>query len=355
MNTQEKDNSAKAIDGVGNSTPEVIPSSAVSPLNSVAEKIFSFMSLTRSWAPTGWKITVNIPFVSDAIHPLFLIRNTPYQPPLVPAWNASPSSGTSQFLYILGNQSLVKHVPLNVSAEANTSFTFPENYPITIYRFADPPILSRLSWFNRFWKGSLKYHIRMESNNALQGYIFATKIDSVSEAIIVHDPFRVAPTVRFPSVGPLHSQTNSYVRADAALFRHIEVTVPDNSIYKHDMCAWGKARIARDIFTIADAKVSDKMTHQPDSFTALYVDGTLASAGGNTTVTFTIDVCAGDDFEFSTPLPIPAKISECLENYIIDDSTSWGSVETPTNFPFPFKIPDFTRSSDGIRTITLTP
>ncbi len=331
--------------------------------------ITSPKSLIYKFAPMGRRVIVNAPFITNGLNALFAIRITPYSPPLVPY---SAATGNNHWIYNSNNTESVVHDPpyiLTVPG-GNIDFFPPLSNAITIVNYNSCHPLNMYASCYRHWRGSLKYHIRMNGSALTQGYLTACRGRNVNRVIGKYDQFKRSPLLLRSTCSVNEFKISSYARTDAAGFRHLDLTIPyeyQNPIF--DTLLWSKYRTDPTLCIngTPEAPVVLKSTDEisiPEYDDYIFVSASteLVNSVSGGQLFFEIEIAAGDDFEFYTPLPM-------YDTHFagIDYNMAWKGLQgtgpnpmsPPTNagtggglvLP-PYSRPDPLYTSDGVDVIS---
>lgn len=291
--------------------------------SSLPSEDVDFDTIIRRWQPMGYRVTINLPFVSDDITPLFAIKNGPYIPP-------NEHSVQGAFTY---NTRYHPIYPLPAETSAGTS--------VTVTRYDSAPSLAIASWAYRFWKGSMKYRLRNVANFISQGYI-VTSVARQLYPIELHNNPPIVPSLatshRFiPGLisGYRAYQQNSYSMADLSMYRHIECEVP----YEYPLPYYDTYRSLNELTarmrTWVDTDNNDIEPNMGDNFVVVYARGALNSPTSGAQVTFELEYCPGDDFMFSSELAFSRHGLE-VGNYNRSNHMTDSVINTTQGLPFTY-------------------
>lgn len=231
------------------------------------------LNILQRWQPTGYRVSVKTPFISDDAHALFAIQITPFLPMGPIDYNAKANHP----LFMIFN-------PIFPDPSHYKAYT--EDPPIVATRYANPPLLGILAHYYRFWRGSLKYRIRTISSFVSSGCIYTgilrhTKATKLGK----NDNNFMSFTNRYVvgAEDPYNVTSFAHMVIDPSMFRHMEIEVPFDELVDFK-------EIPKEV---------DHEASSHSSYLVFYNIGTLSTGGDrNSVVTFEIDICAGDDFNF---------------------------------------------------------
>lgn len=313
-------------------TPSLsVPSSAI-------PRSLSFTEMYSCWQPMGVRVVVNLPYVANDSHALFVIRVNPFIPHL---GDTIPDN-----IYFFSNLFPVRH-DIAITSEAITEGNLAGN-AVTISQVGMPPPFSIMSRAYRRWKGSIEYRIRSTANFATQGQIVVGMVRNLPVIYGTRDPFRTEfPLVR-PDATLAEIMLNSHIISDISNFRHIEITAPfawpidwydQFTRLQYGMVSFGALSTPATV-------TADYVNPVGDNYIFVCVRGTLASNDTSNQVAFDLDYKPGPDFEFSEPaIPPPGWWKAKLDYMRATDRTRF--------FANP-SFPSTALTTDGIRAI-LTP
>lgn len=275
----------------------------------------NFISLVYRWQPMGIRITINLPYESDDITPLFAIKVGPYLPPI----NQVTVSGVGQpHAY-----SVVYPLPSPTSS-ASTSIT------ATIYDA--PPTLAIAAMAYRFWRGSMKYHLRAVSNFTVEGYLIATTVKGLV-AREVNGGFGGTNTLQnthrdIPGldVGLRRYMINNYTRSDISMFRHIETTIP----YEYPVPFYDQFTAFEEIWGQTQNRSIE--VNCPDNFLVIASRGGISSPQTGAQLVYELEYCPGDDFQLSQEYCFSRQALE-FNNYNVNGTTDL----MPLGLPYTYR------------------
>jgi len=259
-----------------------IPGAPIAPFSGIRAfddpELFDIESITRRWQPTGYRVIVKMPYVSDDYNPMFGIVVNPYL----------PCQSTSNSKYY----SPIYPLP-NTSTGLVTENT--EDIPIQIVRYDLPPPLSMLSTAFKFWSGSLKYRLRVVSGAFSQGYIVAGVKKGIQPTYLwpgatldhgtLQDCWRQST-----SIDNSYSDfmINSYTMSDLALYRHLEIEVP----YTLATPLFDQSNFLANLSTTT--RIQPYLI--PLDMIIVGARGTMTPTTGTTELVIEVEYCGGDDF-----------------------------------------------------------
>lgn len=289
------------------------PKSEDSKLNLISNS--DFLTLIHRWQPMGYRVVINLPFVSDDINPLFAIKVTPYIPPVIQRFGEP--LGMSGDYY-----SPIYPSPAVLSA---TSMA------VTVTRYDTPPSLACTAAAYRFWRGAMKYRLRCVSNFAAQGYVIITTAKGLV-ASELHDQTSTLKNthrhIQGLDVGAKRWMANGYLMSDISFFRHNEVTVP----FEYPVPFFDNFRACQEINVMRNGVVIE--VNCPDNFIVVYNRGGITGSTAGAQVVYELEYAPGDDMEFSSQIAYSRQYLE-LNNFNISDDLNLPPTAVP-NLPFTY-------------------
>lgn len=293
--------------------------------------------LISQFMPTGYRVIVNLPFIPNGKNYLFMIVHTPVIMPMQPR---NPAG----WIWLKGNNDIVLFDP--PSDDLSTSFFRPIPSGISIAQYQEAPPLGVLSRYFRFWRGSIDYHIRVTSNFATNGYLRTSKLRQIGIKSGQFNRYAQCPSLMKRDYSTTESLMNSYVRMDASMFRHCEVTSPyEYPVDEIDNQLW---------FGNRSYFPSDDTTTRVEQVFADMIGveavGTLENVVGTGQMTFEIEYRAGDDFDMFVPVPMTNSAFDT--NSRLSSADGSPTTERKANFKIPDIRPNTSIISDGIDAIS---
>lgn len=313
----------------------------------------------KTFNPTGWEVVVDLPYLPDARSSLFLIKCSPYILPIVPVEK-------DWWVFQKNFFQFIRH---DIHSYANISPTHPNTAVgvippgIHINQVTDPPPISIYAAHNRFWCGSLNFHVRTVGNFTQSGYIRSTKLKNVAIPCGKYDRYKHAPIPQKLGTAQQAGFFNSYMRGDVTMFRHQEITIPfervtpvdnleDQTVMYESLAMidnlWdetnGKWRVQPEDTTVNMASYHD--------YIAIESVGGLAASQQDSQLRFIIEIAAGDDFECYTPWPIGNGFFEPQSRYFSQNGSIEPDAVHNSAIKIPDSLPDTELKSDGESTIT---
>lgn len=275
----------------------------------------NFISLIHTWQPMGIRVVINLPYESDDITPLFAIKIGPYLPPI----NQVTVGGVGQpHAY-----SVVYPLP---SPTSSTSLS------VTATIYDCPPPLAIAAMAHRFWKGTMKYHLRSVANFTVNGYLIAMVVKGLV-AREVNGGFAGTNTLQnthrdIPGldVGLRRYMINNYMRSDVSMFRHIEVSVP----YEYPVPFFDQYTAFEEIW--AQTQNNAIEVNCPDNFLVIASRGGISSPEAGAQLVYELEYCPGDDFELSQEFCYSRQALE-LNNYNVNGTTDL----MPLGLPYTYR------------------
>lgn len=286
----------QAIGGLPPTQPTLASTTTLNAANNLDAQFY------RTWQPTGIRIAIKLPYISDDKTPLFAVRVTPRVGYI--ATRQIPSVGQ---VCGLGYTNPIVYPSCGVSRQ---SFTFADEPVVaTIYDTAGP--FNKIAHMYRYYKGSINYRFRCVTNCVAQGYVMFGVVHGATADIIRKSApsgvpnicsylvRRVWETGRSVKAGMM----NTYQLTDLSQLRHVEVQVPFISNTEFRDMQW--------MDCVASSVIDDGQEfmaiNQPQSFIVAYARGELTSfSGSQATLIYELEYCPGPDFEFFNELPLTA-------------------------------------------------
>jgi hypothetical protein len=353
MSTSEQmQNSLRTIEAVPEQSPKategLLPETVVNLPNLSARDSLSMRLLIENFCPTGWKVVVNLPFVPIIGRALFLLRCTPFSPPLQP-------HDRDTWIAIRNNLSPVLFDPLHQDPAGSYDYV-PNSFSrvpegIFITQYSEPNLFSIMCAAHRYWSGTINYHIRVVGDFIMNGYIAVTKHRQVMVPCGRYDEYQYGPFIPKTDMSENSAFQNSYIRTDLSMFRHMEVSVPYERTVKTDMFEWARTRV--ESASTPEVPDTPSLPEAFDDFLAFYAKSPLTSSGTGKQIEFIIETSAGPDFRFEQPLPLNPAIFR-PNGYLIGANGEVTDKVFP-NYKIPFVRPDHSVNSDGLSTITTVP
>lgn len=289
----------------------------------------------RTWQPTGIRISVKLPYISDDATPLFAVRVTPRVGLL--GYRDVTMAGTTKTVHGQGYTNPIVYPSCGKDRPAYPA----ANEPVvaTIYDSAGP--FNKMAHMYRYYKGTINYRFRCITNFVAQGYVIFGVVHGAIPDILTRTGApdnpqgcrylirRVWNTADSVKAGMM----NNYVLTDLSQYRHVEVSVPfiSNSPYR-DM-QWLDAVTS----SAVDNGDESVVINQPQSFIVAYARGELTSfSGTEATLTYELEYCPGEDFEFFNELPLTVSTLFVTKNLEKRQKNS--------NYRLPFIYPNGTAS-----------
>lgn len=292
------------------------------------------LDIYHTWQPMGYRVTINLPFVGNDKDFLFGIRVTPriWHPYFLNKCRYDYKR------YFYNNVNVVSHV---IQKGSDRTIT---NSPVSITQYDIPGNFGILSHAYRFYSGSIKYHLRAISGFTTQGYIGATIAKGIKPSASTFDEYNIAPAILDAESSYRTYQQNSYERSDASQFRHFEVQVPQENLFPTvDM--YHRDAMARTVQSSENKPTSKTFSViDRDQWIVLYPRGNITTAGTTGQLSYELEICPGDDFQFSGENYFPSSVF-LQSNYKPLDPLEDG----------PIIRPNAKLISDGISTVKATP
>jgi len=311
------------------SLPEDSPSTTT---NAMISSDVDYFTIINRWQPMGYRVVINLPFVSDDINPLFAIKVTPYIPPVI-QWRDPNNWQISTATNMVLNGSLFSPIYPSPSTLSTTSMA------VTCTRYDTPPSLSVAASAHRFWRGSMKYRLRCVSNFVAQGYVIVT----VAKGLVADEVITLAG-------GPGGTQTtntlatahraiqgldtsakrwmgNSYLMSDVSMFRHNEISVP----FEYPVKFYDTYRSVEE--TISRSSELNHDVNCPDNFIVVYNRGGITSPTPGAQVVYELEYAPGEDFELSSEYCFSRQLLEINNFNITSDEPTLPVLGLPFTYP----------------------
>jgi hypothetical protein len=318
-------------------------------------------NLIYQWQPMGFRVVLNLPFVSDDQNYLFYIRNGPFIP--LPPKDKSAGRDYADMVYGIG-PGVPTLYPDTVSCfgynntrpvflAGTTVAPFPnyddssKDFVITLTQYDLPPPIATFAMAFRRWRGDMQYRIRVVAGFVTQGYIIITPLKNVFVPIGIYNMFKFQPVIQRQDSSFRPSMLNSYALADTSLYRHVEATFPyDYPTYFYDQYQWLNRRISPsnqfDVktpggpFSIKNSWTSVNSEPHGENFLAVGVRGTLAATQPGAQIIFELEYRCVEGFQFADPfLPPP-------------DMTQSTTIAKAGKYHLPVIIPSREFKTDGV-------
>lgn len=325
----------------------LVESPGISVVTSVPRPL-SIMDLIYQWQPMGIRIIVNLPLLGNDQDYICYIRNGPFIPRWEKEYEDMLPDQAGQPPGIEEVTTLRQFAWNNMRNVYTQTFRqgFTSEIHVTQYDF--PPIFSNLSLCFRRWRGDIQYRLRTVAGFATQGYIIATPLKNQFSPIGIYDEYNNVIPVRRHDNSFRPEMINSYIMADASMYRHLEITMPyEYPVPYYDQYAWMARRVSPRTFNTETGIDSSKMHHaflnEPhgDNFICIGHRGTIAGASAGTQLIFELEYRAVEGFQFADPGLPPLDFCEPMASNLrrLD---ALDHLKT---------VPSTTLESDGIATI----
>lgn len=190
--------------------------------NVLGTVLFSLTNTIYTWQPVGLRIVINVPAVTDNVHPLFaLVANPLFM---------HPYYLQKRFGYLNNNYGgiFINNVqPAFTPNVVNTGVKF------TWYNV--PCITAMLALFHRKWRGDISFMLKTTGSFVNYGVISASPSYGAtipyqkSELQFPNMADARPKVVGYPTTNCYDSQMNATVLSDISSERHMQVTIP----YRH--------------------------------------------------------------------------------------------------------------------------
>lgn len=333
--------------------PENVPEANLNqPITSYAKIPFlrqvNVVSQIYKWNPTGFRVVLNLPLVSDDRSPLFYLRAYPFIPHL---GENTYHFGFSEATQLFNQFRPIVH-PLNLLANGswNPTIIATNPPPVEFVHYNAPPLISILCQGNRRWRGDLHYRFRMASNFGNQGILCATPLFGVKHGLQDGDFFKLATPMIPYDTGYLSNFANSYTYQDASMFRHLEVAIPWQKPYEwedHFANINGAFRSAESWDGFSGG-VRGGIGLDPCplvfDFIAMFLRGNLPATTTTNSIIIEVDIKAGENFEFSGECVYPSPLPQGFLDYERYSNTTSIKALVPGHY----SVPSTDYTTDGL-------
>jgi len=266
-----------------------------------------WQTLMQQWHPTGYRVSVNLPYISNDRTGMFAIRVNPYIP-----WLGERVVDVGQRWK---NFTWIRHDILSGVPTTGNILTS----GITISQHSPPPIISSLAYAHRFWKGSMKFRLRVLTDMRASGTLVAFAARNLPRYFGEINPFSSQWNYWAPDDSYLSWMANSYVESDVSFNRHLEILVPwELPVEWYDQ--WQMLNSIHSRVSEAYAEGSslyDRMMQHGDTWLVVATRGVI-SATTDSTMRIEIDYALGSDFQFSIPF-VPPIFSTLTEKEVASE------------------------------------
>nr|UDL13975.1 MAG: hypothetical protein [Xiangshan picorna-like virus 6] len=317
----------------------------------------SMMNLMYQWQPMGFRIVIDLPFVSNDESYLFAIRNGPFIPLFPYKYDDTNNATEDENFKTTGDPNpkvLSKGIDcfawnntrpvvhFQTFEELTASAKFPDKYGIKISQFDAPPFLSALSQMFRRWRGDMQYRIRTVAGFATQGYVIVSSLKNIPSPIWCGNPFLYRPSYIRQDTSFRESMMNAYVMTDTSMFRHVEVTQQfEYPVQWYDQFMW----LARRVSPLSAANVTNGpqfwSMSEPhgDNYVVVASRGSIAAAHTGAQLVFELEYRAVEGFQFADPF---------LPNQAMFQSFGQSEINPLNPIARPIiTVPDPTRTGEG--------
>nr|UMO75673.1 MAG: putative capsid protein 3 [Polycipiviridae sp.] len=306
----------------------------------------SITSLIYQWQPMGFRIRVDIPFISDDSGLLFVVRNGPY----IPTWYQTKA--VTSFVYHWNNcRPIFHHTP----AWGNSPSVILGQYPpkinsgIIITQHDMPPVLATLAASFRKWRGDMQYRFRVVAGFATQGYLVTMPFKNCHWPIGIYNEYSSVPPLIRMDRSYREGMINSYVPSDTSMFRHTEITMPyEYPMPWYDQYHWMEQRTEVS-GALTEGTKSTKLVIEPcgDNFIGIGVRGSIESQKDKSFIMIEVEYRAMEGFQFADPGVPPHNMMDSMA-YMSNNLAEKGEWVKQK------KIPDERFISNGIGIIKAT-
>nr|QIC52837.1 MAG: capsid protein [Apple picorna-like virus 1] len=301
-----------------NSEPEIIennPESKLAQPKSASGQLpflksIPLISTIYKWMPTGVRVIINLPVLSDDKSFLFLIRYGPY---ICHYTEACMIYGVPLPLMLQKYFSLVYY-----DRTGNMGTPLTDNDPVRVTQYGLPPLLSMLMYSYRRWRGDMEYRIRVASNFGNQGIIGTTPVYNVIPLCTKNDSPFIRPNVIVRrDEGYLSNFANSYQYQDASMFRHAEVRMKyqkPTEWVDHFAVLSNLLGSAQNPAVNLSLGIPTNSVPTNDDFVGVFLKGTLPGNSNTNQIEMEIDYRACENFELAGESIFPNTTNEFFVN-----------------------------------------
>lgn len=321
-------------------------------------------NLIYQWQPMGFRIVLNLPFISNDKDYLFYIRNGPFIP--LPPKDKKVGRDYADMNYGIGTgQSPLYPGSVSTYGYNNTRPVFlagdvvqpypnyddsKKDFVITLTHYDLPPPIATFAMAFRRWRGDMQYRIRVVAGFVTQGYIIITPLKNVFVPIGIYNMFKFQPVIQRQDLSYRPSMLNSYALADTSLYRHIEATMQfDYPVYFYDQFQWLNRRISpgnsfvpnptAGQFDVKNEWTSVSSEPHGENFLAVGVRGTLAATQPGAQIIFELEYRCMEGFQFADPFLPPPDMLQSTR------------IATEGKYHLPVIIPSREFKTDGVGTV----
>jgi hypothetical protein len=301
-----------------NTEPEIIEQNSESKLaqpksahgNLPFLKSISLISSIFKWMPTGVRVVINLPLISDDHSYMFLIR---YGPFIAHYTELATIYSKPLPLQLVRFFSLIYY---DSTGSAGSRLT--ETSPVKITQYALPPLLSMLMYSYRRWRGDMEYRIRVASNFGNQGIIGTTPIYNTTQLMTSADSPFIRPNVILrKDEDYLSNFANSYQYQDASMFRHAEVRMkyqkPTEWVDHFGILANLENSVQDPQGPFTYGAPSNNSPYQED-YIGVFLKGSLPTNSNTNQIEMEIDYRACENFELAGESFFPNTLNNAFIN-----------------------------------------
>nr|UXD80069.1 putative capsid protein [Lasius niger virus 1] len=322
-----------------------LPESVSQPKISMPRQI-SILNMINQWQPMGFRVILNLPFISDDQNFIFAIRNGPFIPirPVHGHYDINASGPAGIFPNPIYSYSYNNMVPVVLPSDNGAAYPDPAKPTITLTNYDLPPPISTFAQSFRRWRGDMQYRLRMIAGFATQGYVIGTSIKNVFSPIGVYNQFKNRPAIERQDISFRPAMMNAYALSDTSMYRHLELTMPyDYPTTYFDQYAWISRRCTPGYLfrppTTAGGLVTQSRTliqTEPhgDNWIVIGIRGDLNSTQAGSQIIFELEYRCAEGFQFADPFLPPSLTSLPLSSI-------------PANRRV-YRVPDDKFTSDGL-------
>jgi len=244
-----------------------------------------FDTLLTTWQATGIRVGIPLPYVGDDRTPLFYIRHTPIIPHM-----AFPFPGSIPFTW--RNLPIVPYTTKNVGSR------------VRVYQHSPPPFITAYALSHRRWAGSIAFRLNAVTNFTASGYVWCAKLRN-AQISMLNDPTWYLTHASSNDGVPSSIMSNSFMRSDVSMFRHIEVESP----YEYPV-PWMDTMFdfQESLFPSSDGTWNNATRYNNSAlpcnadYLAVGLRGQIAASDTSNMLYYEVEMRLMPDFQFAQPL-----------------------------------------------------
>lgn len=321
-----------------------LPESVSQPQISMPRQI-SILNLINQWQPMGFRVILNLPFISDDQNFIFAIRNGPFIPtrPVHGHYDIADPGPAGTFSTPIYSYSYNNMVPVVLPSDNGSAYPDPAKPTITLTNYDLPPPIATFAQSFRRWRGDMQYRLRMVAGFATQGYVIGTSVKNVFSPIGVYNQFKNRPAIERQDISFRPAMMNAYALSDTSMYRHLELTMPyDYPTAYYDQLAWISRRCTPGFLfrrfptgnNVTQSRTLLQTEPHGDNWIVIGIRGDLNSTQAGSQIIFELEYRCAEGFQFADPFLPPSLTTLPLSSI-------------PQNQRV-YRVPDDKYTSDGI-------